>query len=601
LNEELAMRFLPAALIALLIMASAPAGADTAPPAGDDAAGSGEGGADIAGCIDAAKRRDADAAIELCGRALDAGHLGDAPTIAALINRGLAHIAKNEPASAIPDFDRALEIRPDTVAFYDMRAVAHAMQGEAAPAIRDYAEVIRRGAPENASNVEHLLREGIAVHLNGDDGAAARLFSQALRTAPEGTDEELRALLWQDLMLQASRQNALTSLSAAAAGRDLTQWPGPLIQYYRDQITEIALEQSLDDPDPAVSTARACETTFYVAAQALIDGRFGVAKDGFEHAQTLCPPTSIEFVTARAEAIAAAQPIAPDLSNDMLQCQAADANGVIAMIIDLCNTALGHPDAPDVWRVGALTRRATAYYKNGDLDRAIADLDAALVLRPDSIDVYRQRSNYRLEKGERTGGLADLSYALTLEPNFVPAYVDRAWARLAGHDAPGALADFSTAIAIQPDQPRLHLGRGVVAFLAGDDAKAAADFSAVIQATSKAPYAVLWLALTEKRHPGDDGGVLESGLAGIDQYQWPGPVVRFVRGEISAEDLATQAADPDPETAKKQDCEASFYSGALARIGGDEASAKARFEHARDVCSPENIEYHATQAELNAQ
>jgi lipoprotein NlpI len=596
------MRFLPAALVALAALAGAPAGADTALPPGAAAGGPIEGGPDIAGCIDAAKRHDPDQAIELCSRALDSGHLGDAPTVAALINRGLAHIARNEPASAIPDFDRALQMRPDTVAFYDMRATAHAMQGEAAPAIRDYAEVVRRTAPDNASDAEHLLREGIAVHLNGDDHAAAQLFAQALRAAPEGTEDALRALLWRNLMLQASRQNALTPLNAASAGRDMTQWPGPLIQYYRDRITEIALEQSLADPDPAVSAARACETTFFVAAQALADGRFGVAKDGFGHAQALCPKASVEFVTARAEAIVAAQPVAPDLSNDMLQCQAADANGETAPIVGFCSSALAHPDAPDVWRVGALSRRARAYSKQGDLDRAIADLDAALALRPDSIDLYRQRSGYRLEKGEHWGGLADLSYALTLEPNFVPAYVDRAWAKLDGRDRSGARADFTKAIAIEPDQPNLHIGRGVIAFLGGDDDQAAADFSAVIQTTRQAPYAVLWLALTEKRHPGeDDAGVLESGLSALDPYQWPGPLVRFVRGEISADDLAGQAIDPDPETARKQDCEASFYGGVLARIAGDRASAKTQFEHARGTCSPENIEYHAAQAELAAE
>src|SRR5262245_27704345 len=135
------MRFLPAALLAMFL-AAASAAADTVAPPGDDAAG-GEGGADIAGCIDAAKRRDADQTIELCTRALGTGHLGAAPAVAALINRGLAYVAKNEPANAVPDFDRALQLRPDTVAFYDMRAMAYAMQGEAAPAIRDYAEVIR--------------------------------------------------------------------------------------------------------------------------------------------------------------------------------------------------------------------------------------------------------------------------------------------------------------------------------------------------------------------------------------------------------------------------------------------------------------------------
>jgi tetratricopeptide (TPR) repeat protein len=333
----------------------------------------------------------------------------------------------------------------------------------------------------------------------------------------------------------------------------------------------------------------------------MVFGRFGLSKEGFGHAQTLCPETSIEFVTARAEAIVAAQPIASDLSDDMAQCQAAEANGMTDPIIELCGRALSHPDAPDVWRLGALTRRATAYSRNDDLDRAIADLDAALALRPDSVDIYRQRSALRRDKGESTGGLADLAYALTLQPGFVPAYVDRAWLRLSGRDMPGARADFDKAIAAQPDQPRLHLGRGVVAYLAGDDGQAVGDFASVIQASTQAPYAVLWLALTQRRHQVDDGGALESGLAVLDLQQWPGPVLRFVRGEISPEELTAAAADADPETARKQDCEASFYSGALARITGDAPTAKARFEHARSVCSPDNIEYHAAEAELAAE
>jgi lipoprotein NlpI len=380
------------------------------------------------------------------------------------------------------------------------------------------------------------------------------------------------------------------------AGSDPAQWPGPLLQYYQDRITEVELEQAIADPDPNVSNIRACETTFYVAAQALADGRGNLAQDGFGHAQTLCPKDSVEFVTARAEAIVAALPVAADLSNDMLQCQAADANGDTAPIFDHCGRALGHADAPDVWRVGALTRRATAYYRNGDLDHAIADLDMALSLRPDSIEVYRQRSVYRIARGESSGGLADLAYALTLQPGFVPGYVDRGWARLSTGDKIGALGDFTKAIEIEPNLPRLHLGRGIVAYVSGDDAQAVADFSAVIQAAQQAPYAVLWLALAQKRHPVDDGGTLDSGLASLDLQQWPGPLVRFVRGEISADDLSTAASDPDPKTAGKQDCEVSFYAAALARIAGDAAAAKTGFEHALRVCSPENIEYHAAAA-----
>jgi len=109
---------------------------------------------------------------------------------------------------------------------------------------------------------------------------------------------------------------------------------------------------------------------------------------------------------------------------------------------------------------------------------------------------------------------------------------------------------------------------------------------------------VLWLALTRKRTPADDGGVFDTGLAALDLQQWPGPVIRFLRGEISADDLAAAAADPDPDIAGKQDCEASFYRGAVA---GDAAEAKLQYQHAVAVCSPDNLEYHAAQAALGAQ
>ena len=587
------MRLLAAALVALMSVAAA--WADTPVLPGDAGAPDAGASTSIAGCIDASKRRDADAAIKLCSLALDTGHLDEAPMVAALVNRGLAHIARNEPAAAISDFDQAISIRPDSAAFYDMRALAHAMQGEGAPAVRDYAEVIRRGGREDASDFEKLLRQGITTHLDGDEVQAAQIFAQAARIANSGSDDEAKARLWEYLTLQASRQNALTPLNNAVVGRDLTAWPGPLVRYYQGSITEAALEGLLEDPDPAVSSARACDASFYVSAKALVDGRFSVAKDGFGHVQTLCAEGSILFTAARAEAIVAAEPVPDEIGNDMAQCQAAESNGDNAGMIDLCGKAEAHAEAPDVWRLGALTLRAQAYDRSGDLGRAIADVDAALTLRPDSFDLYRQRGLYRLGKGERIGGIADLTYALTLQPDFVPAMVDRAWARLSDADTTGALADFTRALQVQPDLPRLHLGRGVVAYLSGDDAQAAADFGAVIEATSQAPYAVLWLALTERRRPGAGGDALAGGLAALDLAQWPGPVIRFIRGEASTEELAAAVAG-DP----KQDCEAGFYSGAVAKISGDKAAAKTAFEHALTVCSPDNLEYHAAEAELHA-
>src|SRR3954470_849327 len=119
------MRFSAVALVALLGLAAVlPEGpgaqGDTPALPGDAGSPEVDPMSSIAGCIDAAKRRDADAAIKLCSLALDTGQLAEAPTVAALVNRGLAHIARNEPALAVPDFDQAIRIRPDSAAFYDM-------------------------------------------------------------------------------------------------------------------------------------------------------------------------------------------------------------------------------------------------------------------------------------------------------------------------------------------------------------------------------------------------------------------------------------------------------------------------------------------------
>ena len=590
--------------------------------------GGGAGSTPLDACAAASDRHDDAAVITACSKALDAGQLSDNAAAGALTSRGLAFSHKGDYPKAIDDFDRALALKPQTPEllamrgfafllnrdfqravddasaaigrapdrgdYYGLRADAYAQSGDAR-AISDYAEAVRLGTLPNVDAAERPLREGVAAYLKGDPATAAEAFSQVRNAAPD----DLRVVLWQNLALQADHRNAAMTLDTAAAAIDLEKWPGPLIRYYQGQLPETELETAAIDPDPSVANRHICDVTFYVAARALIDGQVGVAKEGFSRAPLFCAKGSLEFDAAKAELVLAANLAGNTTSTDLFACQDADKAGDNDGVIAACGRALGHPDIVDAWRFGALTRRAKAYNRAGEPLKAVADLDAAVTLRPDASEIYRTRGLYRLDLGETEGGLADLAYALTLEPQSIEIRVTRGWAFQALGRTDRALADFTAAIALQPDNPRLLLGRGVVAYLAGADQPAMSDFTAAIRAAPQgAPYAVLWLTLAGLRSRQDPGQDLADGAAVLDPAAWPAPVLAFVQGKMTEQDLASAAADPDPATAVRQDCEAAFYSGEAARIVGDAAAARTRLQHARDVCSPDNLEYRAAVAEL---
>ncbi len=59
-------------------------------------------------------------------------------------------------------------------------------------------------------------------------------------------------------------------------------------------------------------------------------------------------------------------------------------------------------------------RRATVFGMKGDLDAAVADLDAALSLQPDYPEAYYRRGQARLEQGRKAEGEADILKAREL-------------------------------------------------------------------------------------------------------------------------------------------------------------------------------------------
>jgi lipoprotein NlpI len=194
-----------------------------------------------------------------------------------------------------------------------------------------------------------------------------------------------------------------------------------------------------------------------------------------------------------------------------------------------------------------------------------------------------------MASGDTKGGLADFDHAIALNPELMEARMSRGWALADKEDWAGATADFTDAIGIDPYNPRLYVAQGVVAFLSGDDAHAVENFGRAIDiAQQGAPYAVIWMKLAVLRSHRDDGGRLATGAAALDLTQWPGPILRFLNGDLSATDLAT--ATGDPALNPSQACEAAFYPGVAAMIAGKPEEAKTDLTEANATCADASIE-----------
>jgi tetratricopeptide (TPR) repeat protein len=103
--------------------------------------------------------------------------------------------------------------------------------------------------------------------------------------------------------------------------------------------------------------------------------------------------------------------------------------------------------------VQLLAEHATDSALRGHTSEALADLNAALLLQPDSADLWRIRGEVRLQSGDESGAAADLAQALSREARCFPALAD--FSRLAEslHKNKRALAVWQAFLKIDPQAP----------------------------------------------------------------------------------------------------------------------------------------------------
>jgi lipoprotein NlpI/predicted aspartyl protease len=245
----------------------------------------------------------------------------------------------------------------------------------------------------------------------------------------------------------------------------------------------------------------------------------------------------------------------------------------------------------------ALLHRAALRASQDDANGALSDLDAVIRAEPGNAAALSMRSQVRATLKNYEGALADTAAAIANGMRTAQMYVIRAMLRRAQGDHARAIDEYDEALKLDPRHQGALRGRGRHLFYAGRFEAAESDF-AILLAARPNSYDSIWLSLSRTRRGLDGNTALEEGMARLKEGEWPVPILRYLLGRLSREDLIAAMASTDDKKRNSQECEGRFFMAARLISEGQSSAARPLLEKARDECPRNYIEYEAALVEL---
>jgi len=230
--------------------------------------------------------------------------------------------------------------------------------------------------------------------------------------------------------------------------------------------------------------------------------------------------------------------------------------------------------------------------ERGDVAQAIEDFSRLLQLVPGHVPGLTNRGRAWRNRGDLVRSLADLEQALKLKPGHVPALMQRGqtFLLMGDHDQ-AAQADFDVAVAETPKDPYAWRYRSLSGYSLGRFDQVVSDVDRVIELDASDNYALLlrYWAQTRAGDPAQARATLERQVTERKLTTWPNPVVQFLLGRISADELSKLAADvpanASTERRRQRLCTAGFNIGGRAALDGLHDQAVAVLTKAVEDCS----------------
>jgi hypothetical protein len=250
--------------------------------------------------------------------------------------------------------------------------------------------------------------------------------------------------------------------------------------------------------------------------------------------------------------------------------------------------------------VGLAMTHAELSVAKKDFATALADVDRVIARRPDAAQAWEMRASINVAKPDFPAARTDIERALLLDPKSPVVLRLRGVLRNNSGDHAGALADYQAAHALapRPDDPFVI---GSTQFLQRQFGDAAATLAKRPPPAPDGLYWRLWRYLALARLTGIEraSGALGPGTPPGPGLPWPGPVIDYLHGSLSAATLLAEAKRSQDARDLSQVCEAHFYlaEDAVLRQRPDAVDL---FRSAVQECPVNFHEYEGATAELRA-
>ncbi len=249
--------------------------------------------------------------------------------------------------------------------------------------------------------------------------------------------------------------------------------------------------------------------------------------------------------------------------------------------------------------------RARAWSKQNNDTAAVEDLSKAILLEPDNPEAHMARANIYAKAHDFKQALADINYVREKAPSDLSSLIMRADIYKQMDDKKRALADLEETTELVkkiPDPkkplilPMINYVRAITLWHFGERAAAAADAEKVCLAgwkSTQSPYCAIWAVICFRatgQEPKADQ-MLKDAAEKLAK-SWPYPVVPYLQGKLSQEELFKMADNNDKLT------EAKAYVGLNLKARGEALPARDFLQWVVDHGTKTFIEYDLSQQEL---
>ncbi len=151
------------------------------------------------------------------------------------------------------------------------------------------------------------------------------------------------------------------------------------------------------------------------------------------------------------------------------------------LYIDYCTRAIKSANLSNEHLASILYNRGWRYGRMGEYDRAVADFDRAVELKPDFAEALHDRGLAYERMGEYDRAVADYGEAIRVKPDYAQAFFDRGFVYHHTGQDDRAIADYDEAIRLKSDYADAFRERGHVYYRKGEHDRAIVDYEQAIR------------------------------------------------------------------------------------------------------------------------